>query len=460
MSVVSGQIVTDPSDFAGTSIPELADLDSLLRCHICKDMLQTPVLTQCGHTFCSLCIREYLNRESRCPLCLAELRQNMLQKEFLVGELAACYMGLRAQLLKTVRVPPVEAVEVVQNTLPIELDSDGEVEIIESTAAAPVSKRGSPKIDEAEAGSSKRQRTKQNGIQYMLQKKPKATSEKVQCPICNQLYSKDFLERVHLDECLMMGTLRESGDSDIAVIEQQSYTAEPDSKTPHFAERRAASPDSKNPPVTERRTASPGGELVSHKESYLGSGLRVTKARLPKLHFTSLSTNQLKQKLLELGLPTTGSRQQMINRYNHYELLWNSNFLDSMQPVTEGELRRSLLSWEATRNTDTPITSGMSSNITNMLKTNNSASTLLKSFRTDKFDKSAWSRLHGKEFRRLIRAAKKSILKQERGDNMIINAQSNEPSPQTGVDMESTSFKNDTNDTIETAMDEVHEDIK
>ncbi|AAS50414.1 AAR049Cp [Eremothecium gossypii ATCC 10895] len=443
MSIQPGQVVTDPSDFAGTTIPELADLDSLLRCHICKDMLQTPVLTQCGHTFCSLCIREYLNKESRCPLCLAELRQNMLQKEFLVGELAACYMELRARLLETVRIPPKKVAEVVQNNSPIELDSDGEVEIIEScTGAVPGSKRGSPQVEEVEAAA-KRQRTKQNGIQYMLQKKPKAVGEKVPCPICNRLYNKEFLERVHLDECLMMGTLRESGESDITVIEQQSYTAEPDSKNSH---------------VAERRGESPVDEVVTHKESYLGSGLRVTKSRLPKLHFTSLSTSQLKQKLSELGLPTAGSRQQMINRYNHYELLWNSNFLDSIQPVGEGELRRSLLSWEATRNTDTPISSGVSSSITNMLKTNNSASTLLKSFKTDKFDKSAWSRLHGKEFRRLIRAAKKSMLEQDRGE--AITAQNNELSTKASVDMESTSFRNDTNDTIDTVTDEVHEDLK
>lgn len=55
--------ITTASDFTTTSIPSLYQLDTLLRCHICKDFLKVPVLTPCGHTFCSLCIRTHLNNQ-------------------------------------------------------------------------------------------------------------------------------------------------------------------------------------------------------------------------------------------------------------------------------------------------------------------------------------------------------------------------------------------------------------
>lgn len=43
--------VTDPSDF---STENLQKLDSSLRCTICKDFYDAPVMLHCGHTFCSL----------------------------------------------------------------------------------------------------------------------------------------------------------------------------------------------------------------------------------------------------------------------------------------------------------------------------------------------------------------------------------------------------------------------
>lgn len=43
--------VTDPSDF---STDNFRKLDSSLRCTICKDFYDGPVVLHCGHTFCSL----------------------------------------------------------------------------------------------------------------------------------------------------------------------------------------------------------------------------------------------------------------------------------------------------------------------------------------------------------------------------------------------------------------------
>ncbi|CAG8733879.1 4851_t:CDS:2, partial [Acaulospora morrowiae] len=52
--------ISDPSDFPQVG---LKHLDSLPRCPICKDFFKTPMIAECGHAYCSLCIRRCLAAE-------------------------------------------------------------------------------------------------------------------------------------------------------------------------------------------------------------------------------------------------------------------------------------------------------------------------------------------------------------------------------------------------------------
>jgi E3 ubiquitin-protein ligase RAD18 len=89
--------VSDPSDWRTTSVPGLLALDSNLRCLICKDFYTAPVITNCQHTFCSLCIRRSLSAESVCPTCRATnisdsgLRQNKVVEDLVENFLAVRY---------------------------------------------------------------------------------------------------------------------------------------------------------------------------------------------------------------------------------------------------------------------------------------------------------------------------------------------------------------------------------
>eukprot|EP00667_Euglena_gracilis_P029880 EG_transcript_40342 len=40
-----------------------------LRCVICMDLFQDPVVTPCNHSFCRPCIEQHLRNSSSCPLC-------------------------------------------------------------------------------------------------------------------------------------------------------------------------------------------------------------------------------------------------------------------------------------------------------------------------------------------------------------------------------------------------------
>lgn len=48
-----------PKTFLGSKICEI---ESILRCVICSEFLRNPHSLQCGHSFCSECIRKHLDK--------------------------------------------------------------------------------------------------------------------------------------------------------------------------------------------------------------------------------------------------------------------------------------------------------------------------------------------------------------------------------------------------------------
>ncbi|GAV48948.1 hypothetical protein ZYGR_0N03530 [Zygosaccharomyces rouxii] len=394
--------VSDATDFSHTSIPQLSQLDTLVRCHICKDLLKIPVLTPCSHTFCSLCIREYLTREPKCPLCLSELRESNLRSEFLVNEIIESYRSVRDELLESLKEDQRNNAE---NSL-IELtddDNDDDLQIVGTNQKEEV-KRDK---NEKSVGKVTKPSTS-TGLNSLLnsQRDKSKTKEKLaQCPICSNFYPIQALERTHLDECLTMQSLDESTDVK--------------KRTPTPPSPRIKSPKSSSKP----KRAVNAKDDVSHVDKYLSSfntGQR--RERLPKINFTSMSLSQIKQKLASLSLPTHGSRQNMIARYNHYEVLWNSNFCDAIEPVDESELRRQLASWEASNN---PSNGNNGTNIISkmMRRANqgNSYQKLLADFKTDNFQRKSWILMFRKDFKNLIQEAKRSIPRESKTTGSVDN---------------------------------------
>lgn len=393
------QDVSDPRDFLRTKLPELVDLDTLLRCHICKGFIKTPVLTPCGHTFCSLCIREYLNRELKCPLCLAELRESMLRSEFLVNEIIASYVGLRSKLLEIARSGPDGTVPHSDTSLieiapgdegAHELSGDDDLQIIETRRNRPAKRNAEIVLMPSKKS---RRDSEKPGITSMISKSksPALPEDSAECPICQKHFPLEYLQRTHLDECLTMGSL--------------GAAAKPTS--PPKIGKASNETTVSVQPAAERISEPSVSANTTHSNRYLESGQKQGVARLAKLNFSSMSMQQLKSKLTSLKLSTTGSRQQLINRYNHYEMLWNSNFMDSIEPLEERELRRRLASWEATHNSSegTP----RKGNISKLL--NKNSTTRIKDFKTDRFDRKGWILAHQQEFNELLEEARHNLAK-------------------------------------------------
>lgn len=90
----------DSTDWVGTSLPLLGPVDSALRCKVCKEFFDTPVMTTCCHTFCSVCIRRCLSAEGKCPICRAsDLQTSKLKNNWAVQELVDAFKVARAGVL-------------------------------------------------------------------------------------------------------------------------------------------------------------------------------------------------------------------------------------------------------------------------------------------------------------------------------------------------------------------------
>lgn len=47
-----------------------------LECCICQSTFKDPVITQCGHTYCKLCLLRWMYKNNTCPLCKTEIPKN------------------------------------------------------------------------------------------------------------------------------------------------------------------------------------------------------------------------------------------------------------------------------------------------------------------------------------------------------------------------------------------------
>ena len=99
-SMDSSYDVPDPSDWLHTPVSQLGPLEAALRCQVCKDFFNTPMITSCSHTFCSLCIRRCLTADGRCPTCRTQDQEIKLRSNPLVQELVELFQIARPRILQ------------------------------------------------------------------------------------------------------------------------------------------------------------------------------------------------------------------------------------------------------------------------------------------------------------------------------------------------------------------------
>lgn len=299
--------VSDPSDWTDTSLASLSRIDASLRCQVCKDYFNTPVITSCSHTFCSLCIRRCLAADGQCPACRATEQENRLRRNVTVQELTDVFVAAREAILKVARQ---------------ESRKDEDV-LSKSASQGSKRKRGNDEDQEkAQAGPRTRsQRRKADANMDGANDIVDITEDKedgnyvpedglVACPICNKRMKAETVFS-HLDNCEEETTKGRQGPSKAPLRLSKS-----------FPSKRETPPQ---PPPE----------------------------RLPQLNYSLLNDKALRKKLEELGIPHFGPKALLVRRHTEWIALWNAN-CDSPRPRSKKELLAELNTWERSQGGHAP----------------------------------------------------------------------------------------------------------
>ncbi|QDZ18021.1 RING/FYVE/PHD-type zinc finger protein [Chloropicon primus] len=278
-------------------------LEEALRCPICGDFMENPVaVEECGHSFCSLCIRRNLEvqrSESRslespkCPQCRGEASSSTLRMQHNLRTVVETFKALRPRLFRQLSCcqPPPSA----------------------GKPDPPPSCEEQRREDQLQAGARRRARAaspagsgRAPGAEVWEEKLPKG---KTRCPICNILVSMK-LAQTHVTYCLQKhekGGGQSSGGGAIA----------------------------RSPPPF-----SPGG---------VGSlPNKIQPRKLPKLVYHIIKDKELKKLLQKYKLPASGDRKTLVTRLKEFTHQYNAA-VDSGKPVSMTQVASLVLKEERKR---------------------------------------------------------------------------------------------------------------
>ncbi|KAL9838756.1 E3 ubiquitin-protein ligase RAD18 isoform 2-T2 [Geothlypis trichas] len=286
--------------------PGLAPLkavDNLLRCGICFDYFSIAVIIpQCSHSYCSLCIRKSLSYKTQCPTCCVAVSESDLKNNRILDDLVKSFNSARQQLVQLVlEAPPARSLgspgcQPEAEEVPGTDSSFSKDKVCTSSKAGGLAWAGqkSFKTEEhhdlhsasAELGGKDSKVISQEIPGCSQSHEKPSTSvlkgdKKVECPVCGVAVLEQFINK-HLDSCLTRGEKKESLRSS------------------------------------------------DHKRKLMS-----------KVVYNLLSDRELRKRLKELGLSSSGTRQQLIKRHQEFVHMYNAQ-CDSLHPKSVAEVVKEL----------------------------------------------------------------------------------------------------------------------
>uniref|UniRef100_A0A0B7K9U7 Postreplication repair E3 ubiquitin-protein ligase RAD18 n=1 Tax=Bionectria ochroleuca TaxID=29856 RepID=A0A0B7K9U7_BIOOC len=336
--------VADSTDWLSTSLPALARVEASLRCQVCKDFYETPMITTCSHTFCSLCIRRALSND----MCRAGEQEVKLRSNWSVEEAVESFKAARSAVLELAQRKP----DPPPPRSPKRKTRDGEdgsqpepapdAKRLRSSARLsrnkqPVSYAVAPEVEEEEVVPA----SDAEEDEFV----PEPDDGLVACPMC-QKRMKEWQVFGHIESCTGPSPKRQNTNTD--------------------------------------RTTQLGATGRIHNTTY---------ERLPGLSYGLFKENALRKKLGDLKIPNHGPRQILEKRHREWVTLWNAN-CDAARPKNRMQLLQELDTWEKTQGSRAPTTGRAAQN-----------AALIKD---KDFDGAAWATRHNDSFQDLIANARKS----------------------------------------------------
>ncbi|KAL8942290.1 MAG: hypothetical protein Q9216_001763 [Gyalolechia sp. 2 TL-2023] len=349
MKITAGLLdIADPSDWLKSTVPKLAPVESALRCQVCKDFFDTPMITSCSHTFCSLCIRRCLTNDGKCPACRAPDQELRLRRNWALQELVDAFQLARPSLT-SLTICQVEQLKARKPRGKRKLD-DTDLEDTDSDRKVVVGRRKTRSQNQQQAQSPKAASLQSieddsQAASYVV----KGSDGLAACPICFQRMKEEAVF-LHLD--------------------------------------------THNEP-TESKRSEPGRYGRSSSIEIVGGSRVKNKAaeRLPQINYSLMKDNALRKKLSDLGIPNTGARALLIRRHAEWVNIVNAN-ADSSKPKSKREMLRELDIWD--RSTGRSIANG------------GPDSNSLGSIMSKDFDGAAWSVNHQMDFEDLVSEARRT----------------------------------------------------
>ncbi|KAF5013536.1 hypothetical protein FDECE_459 [Fusarium decemcellulare] len=296
---MSDHDVPDSTDWLSTPLAGLAAVENALRCQVCKDFFKTPMMTNCSHTFCSLCIRRALSNDGKCPLCRASEQELKLRSNWSMEETVDAFVKARAATIDLARKGGTATSTPKRKAENDHHESDH----------APDSKRLRPL-----------RKSRSNTPSYTIpvdtdeivevpdddDYKPEPEDGLVACPVC-QSRMKEWQVFKHLESCT--------------------------GPTP------------------------PQPKAGNSSSSRFGPQRQQTKApeRLPAINYSMYKEQALRKKMSDLGISNQGPRMLLERRHKEWMTLWNAN-CDSTRPKKRSELLHDLDTWERTQGGKAPTT--------------------------------------------------------------------------------------------------------
>ncbi|NXO12502.1 RAD18 ligase, partial [Oriolus oriolus] len=290
-------------------------VDDLLRCGICFDYFSIAVIIpQCSHNYCSLCIRKFLSYKTQCPTCCVAVSESDLRNNRILDDLVKSFSSARQQLFQLVLDAPL-----IPSLLACSQRPAAE------SHRSPVSQPYSKKLP---------------GIDCLLRKDKVCTSTKAGGLAWTDQNS--FKTQEHHD---LYSTSAEAGGTDNEVESQEIPGC---TKSPEKPSTSVVKGDKKvecpvcGVAVLEQYINKHLDSCLTREEKKDSLRSSAHKRKLmSKVVYNLLSDRDLKKKLKEHGLSTSGTRQQLIKRHQEFVHMYNAQ-CDSLNPKSVAEVVKEL----------------------------------------------------------------------------------------------------------------------
>ncbi|CAH7677160.1 expressed protein [Phakopsora pachyrhizi] len=358
--------VSAPEDFP-SKLRNLGALDSTLRCPICKDFYQAPVIihiSNCCHTFCSACIRTCFNNNSdmrigasglggvgssqRCPICKVAAQEEKIKPVPTLEAAVKVWEEARSEVFKLIeQVHSLSSQKIETNDPASQFSNETSSQAHRGGFDSKLSKNykenspsgsGEAKL---ESSSTREPRPTRVASQKASKKLEKCSSKQLTNRSSESDSDIELLDPKAIVDCFICGARLPNSSMDSHITKCLSGEGLRSGKLP-FKSISSAKPSQKNNFKSTSR-----GTIAGKRASQIPEN----KIALP--HLSSMKLKELKAELVKLKLSTDGPQNVLNRRLSRYITLFNANIdSDPIHRRTVESLKEELEEWERLQEID------------------------------------------------------------------------------------------------------------